>query len=76
MTSQLEFGSRAALCRQFAKQEPANRALWMAEAESWARLSNGKLPRKGRIRIGCVALASWRARLARCLLIPTSARFA
>lgn len=34
MTNQLEFGSRAALCRQLAKEDPANRALWMAEVEA------------------------------------------
>lgn len=44
MTNQLEFGSRAALCRQLAKEDPANRALWMAEVESWARLSNRHCP--------------------------------
>jgi hypothetical protein len=38
MISQLEFSSRAALCRKLAKQEPTNRALWMAEAEKWLRL--------------------------------------
>jgi hypothetical protein len=39
MIDQLEFDLRAALCRQLAQREPANRALWMAEAESWSRLS-------------------------------------
>ena len=39
MTSQLEFAWRAALCRQLAKREPANRALWLAEAVEWTRLS-------------------------------------
>jgi len=43
MTSQLELNSRAALCRQLAKREPTNRALWMAEAENWSRLSKEKL---------------------------------
>jgi hypothetical protein len=43
MASQLELGARAALCRQLAKREPANRVLWMAEAENWSRLSNEKL---------------------------------
>lgn len=43
MISQLEFSSRAALCRKLAKQEPTNRALWMAEAESWLRLSKERL---------------------------------
>ena len=39
MTGQLELNSRAELCRQLAKREPANRTLWLAEAESWSRLS-------------------------------------
>jgi hypothetical protein len=43
MTSQSELNWRAALCRQLAKQEPANRALRMAEAENWLRLSKEKL---------------------------------
>jgi hypothetical protein len=44
MTDQLEFSLRAMLCRQLARREPENRILWMAEAESWSRLSK----RKGR----------------------------
>ncbi len=40
MASQLELSARAALCRQLAEREPANRVFWMAEAESWSRLSN------------------------------------
>ena len=43
MTGQLELNLRAALCRQLAKREPANRALWMAEAENWSRLSKEEL---------------------------------
>jgi hypothetical protein len=43
MASQLELSARAALCKQLAKREPENRALWMAEAENWSRLSNEKL---------------------------------
>ena len=39
MTGQLEFDLRAALCRELARREPANRTLWMAEAENWSRLS-------------------------------------
>ena len=39
MTTRLEFDSRAALCRQLARNEPANEALWMAEAGTWSRLS-------------------------------------
>jgi hypothetical protein len=42
MTGQLEFNSRAELCRQLAELEPANRILWMAEAENWLRLSQDK----------------------------------
>jgi len=42
MTGQLEFNSRAELCRQLAELEPANRILWMAEAENWSRLSQDK----------------------------------
>jgi hypothetical protein len=40
MISQLELRSRAALCMQLARREPANRVLWMVEAENWSRLSN------------------------------------
>ena len=43
MTTRLEFILRAALCRQLAKREPANRSLWMAEAENWLRLLKEKL---------------------------------
>lgn len=42
MTGQLEFSLRATLCRQLAEREPANRVLWMAEAENWSRLSKRK----------------------------------
>jgi hypothetical protein len=38
MISQLELRSRAALCKQLAEREPANRVFWMAEAENWLRL--------------------------------------
>jgi hypothetical protein len=47
MASQLELSARAALCTQLAKREPANRALWMAEAENWSRLSNETSRRAG-----------------------------
>ena len=43
MTTRLEFILRAALCRQLAKREPANRSLWMAEAENRLRLLKEKL---------------------------------
>jgi hypothetical protein len=32
-----EFRAKAALCRQLAVREPANRDLWFAEAEKWRR---------------------------------------
>jgi len=43
VANQLELSARAALCRELAKREPANRDLWTAEAEKWSRLSNRKL---------------------------------
>jgi hypothetical protein len=46
MSSQLECSARAALCMRLAKREPANRNLWMAEAESWSRLSK-EVSRRG-----------------------------
>jgi hypothetical protein len=70
MTTQ--FSSRAALCRQLAKQEPANRALWIAEAENWLRLE-GETSRRGKGRkIGFVVLASLRSRRTRYLSISAS----
>jgi hypothetical protein len=39
MTSHLELWSRAALCRQLARREPKSKTYWLAEAESWLRLS-------------------------------------
>ena len=39
MISQLELYSRAALCRQFARREPKSKIYWLAEADSWMRLS-------------------------------------
>jgi hypothetical protein len=43
MMSQFELSSRAALCRQLAGQDPANRSVWMAEARSWSRLADETL---------------------------------
>jgi hypothetical protein len=43
MMSQFELSSRAALCRQLAGQDPANRSVWMAEARSWSRLADQTL---------------------------------
>jgi len=39
MTSHLEMSSRAALCRRLAAREPSSKVYWLAEAESWSRLS-------------------------------------
>ncbi len=39
MTGLLEFSARAALCRQLARREPDSKNLWLAEAESWSRLT-------------------------------------
>jgi hypothetical protein len=39
MTGLLEFGARAALCRQLARREPDSEILWLAEAERWSRLT-------------------------------------
>ena len=44
MASQLELSSRAALCRQLAQREPNSKAYWLAEAESWSRLSRETIP--------------------------------
>ena len=52
MISQLELHSRAELCRQLARLEPSNKTFWMAEAESWSRLSNGKFPGEAKPKIG------------------------
>jgi hypothetical protein len=52
MTSQLELNLRAALCRQLAKCEPANRAIWVAEAENWLRPSKEKLRGEAGAKIG------------------------
>jgi hypothetical protein len=72
MISQLEFSSRAALCRQLAKQEPANHALWMAEAENWSRLSKERLRGEARAKIGSGIVAGLRARSAKCLSISVA----
>ena len=68
MVSQLELHSRARLCRQLAKREPANRALWMAEAGTWSRLSNVRLRGEEWPQIDSGVLASLRALSARLLL--------
>jgi hypothetical protein len=60
MTDQSEFTSRAALCRELAQREPANRTFWMAEAEKWSRLSKEKLLGEESARIDSGLLARLR----------------
>ena len=76
MISQTELNSRIRLCRQLAKREPANRALWMAEAGTWSRLSKEKIRGGARTKIGSGILASWWAWSARCLSGTAAARVA
>ena len=61
MTSQVELRSRAALCRQLAKREPANGVLWMAEAAIWSRLSKEKSCGETSMPMGVDVLGSRRA---------------
>ena len=68
MTDQLEFNLRATLCRQLAKREPANRILWIAEAENWSRLSKER-NRDAEEKIGSGITASLRGQSARIFLI-------
>ena len=69
MTDQLEFNLRATLCRQLAKREPANRILWMAEAESWSRLSKERDRSAAEEKISSGLTASLREQSARVFLI-------
>jgi hypothetical protein len=39
MNSRMEYGARAALCRELAVREPAHGAIWLAEAERWLQLA-------------------------------------
>jgi hypothetical protein len=43
MASRLELSWRAALCRQLARREPHSKVYWLAEAESWLRLSGAPI---------------------------------
>jgi hypothetical protein len=61
MIDQSELNSRAALCRQLAQREPANRTLWMAEAENWTRLSKEKPHGKDSLKLDSAILAHLRA---------------
>ena len=65
MTDQFEFDLRATLCRQLAEREPANRVFWMAEAESWSRLSKEKSRGAAEEKINSGITASLREKSAR-----------
>ena len=69
MTGQLEFSLRATLCRKLAKREPANRILWMAEAESWSRLSKEGSGDAAEEKISSGLTATLREQSARVFLI-------
>lgn len=69
MTSQLEFASRAALCRKLAQREPANRTFWMAEAENWSRLSKEKIHDEDSVKIDSGILVRLRVQSTRFLFI-------
>jgi hypothetical protein len=67
MRRRAEFILRAALCRQLAGLEPANRTIWMAEAEYWLRLSDDTDHNKTGTPVSIGTLAALRARVARGL---------
>jgi hypothetical protein len=69
MTGRSEFNSRAELCRKLAEREPANRTIWMAEAENWLRLSEETPHRENEEEIEPGALARLRAKSTRLLFI-------
>ena len=69
MMGQLEFNLRATLCRKLAKREPANRILWMAEAESWSRLSKEGSGDAAEEKISSGLTATLREQSARVFLI-------
>ena len=76
MSSRVELISRAALCRQLAELEPANRLIWMVEAEYWSRQSENTDRGKAGPPVRPGTLAALRARVARSLSNPVSARTA
>ncbi|HYW63952.1 MAG TPA: hypothetical protein VE865_12205 [Bradyrhizobium sp.] len=77
MTNRSEFGLRAALCRQLAMLEPANRALWLAEAQYWAQLAKDTGDGDGGRKLDEPPVpAGLRARLARRLPFPEWTGFA
>jgi hypothetical protein len=69
VADQSELNSRAALCRKLAEREPDNRTLWIAEAESWSRLSKQKPHDDDTVKIDSGILARLRAQSSKLLLI-------
>ena len=69
MTHHSELNSRAALCKELARREPANRTLWMAEADNWSRLSDAQLNGEDNVKIDSGILAKLRVQSIRLLLI-------
>ncbi len=65
MRRRAEFTLRAALCRQLAELEPANRAIWMVEAEYWLCLSDDTDRSETGKPVSMGTLAALRARVAR-----------
>jgi hypothetical protein len=63
MTSPTECRSHAALCTQLAKQDPANRFVWSAEAKYWGHLSKQRHCRQTRTTITLVAFRSLTAKI-------------
>jgi hypothetical protein len=43
MIALAECNARAVLCRRMAKLEPVSSYIWLAEAERWSRLAQGRL---------------------------------
>jgi hypothetical protein len=69
MADQLEFSSRAALCRKLAQVEPENRVYWIAEADKWSRLSKESPTGTDNLETGSGVLAKLRVRSTRMMLI-------
>ena len=69
MTDQSELDSRAALCRELAQREPANRAFWTAEAENWSRLSKEKRDGEDSVKMDSGILMRRRAQSTKFLMI-------
>jgi len=69
MTDQSELNSRAALCRELAQREPANRTFWIAEAENWSRLSKEKRYGEDSVKIDSGILVRLRVQSSKFLFI-------